>query len=79
MAAPETGMTKLGGSKRKRSSSGDGNQGKLVLEVVEPAVDEPDEKANKNIYDQLILIGIFIEFCPVHSSDSSVKQNSITL
>ena len=43
-----TGMTKLGAaSKRKRTSSGDGERGKLVLEVVEPAVDEPEEKVNK--------------------------------
>ena len=45
--APETRMTKLGASKRKRTSSGDGEHGKLVLEVVGPAVDEPEEKANK--------------------------------
>ena len=44
-----TGMTKLGAaSKRKRTSSGDGERGKLVLEVVEPAVDEPEEKVNKS-------------------------------
>ena len=41
-------MTKVGGaSKRKRTSSGDGERGKLVLEVVEPAVEEPEEKASK--------------------------------
>ena len=45
--APETRMTKLGASKRKRTSSGDGEHGKLVLEVVGPAVDEPEEKANE--------------------------------
>ena len=40
-------MTKVGGaSKRKRTSSGDGERGKLVLEVVEPAVEEPEEKAS---------------------------------
>ena len=45
--ASETGMTKLGASKRKRTSSGDGERGKLVLEVVEPAVEEPEEKASQ--------------------------------
>ena len=45
--ASETGMTKLGASKRKRTSSGDAERGKLVLEVVEPAVEEPEEKASQ--------------------------------
>ena len=45
--ASETGMTKLGASKRKRTSSGDAERGKLVLEVVEPAVEEPEEKVSQ--------------------------------
>ena len=48
VTASETGMTKLGASKRKRTSSGDAERGKLVLEVVEPAVEEPEEKASSH-------------------------------